>query len=74
MVPKVEEEFDRLIKTDVIEPVAYSDWAAPNVPGKIWIRGDWIDADGKSSNQVQSLPPPSYTLNSPALKSSPLWT
>ncbi len=48
-VPRVEDEFDRLIKTDV------PDWVAPIIlvlksDGKIWICGDLIDADIKSSN------------------------
>ncbi len=46
MAPKVEEELDRLIKTDAIEPVAYSDWAGPIVPvlksdGRIRLCGDY---------------------------------
>ncbi len=32
MAPKAEEELDSLIKTDVIEPVAYSDWTVPIIP------------------------------------------
>ncbi len=45
MAPKAEEELDSLIKTDVIEPVACSDWAAPIVPvqksdGKVRTCGD----------------------------------
>nr|VZI18723.1 unnamed protein product [Spirometra erinaceieuropaei] len=32
LAPKVEEELDRLQKADIIEPVQYSEWAAPIVP------------------------------------------
>ncbi|BHF72125.1 hypothetical protein SprV_0401518900 [Sparganum proliferum] len=32
VAPKVEEELDRLQKVDIIEPVQYSEWAAPIVP------------------------------------------
>ncbi len=45
MAPKTKEGLDSLIKTDVIEPVAYSNWAALIVPvlksdGKVRICGD----------------------------------
>ncbi|BHF83534.1 hypothetical protein SprV_0902667700 [Sparganum proliferum] len=32
VAPKVEEELDRLLKADIIEPMQYSEWAAPIVP------------------------------------------
>ncbi|BHF65693.1 hypothetical protein SprV_0200870600 [Sparganum proliferum] len=32
VAPKVEEELDRLQKADIIEPLQYSEWAAPIVP------------------------------------------
>nr|VZI36332.1 unnamed protein product [Spirometra erinaceieuropaei] len=46
VAPKVEEELDRLQKADVIEPVQYSEWAAPIVPvlksdGSVHICGDY---------------------------------
>ncbi len=46
MAPNVEEELDRLIKADVIGPVAYSDSATPIAPvlksdGKVRICGDY---------------------------------
>ncbi len=52
MAPKVEEEIDNPIKTGVIEPVAYSNWATTIIlvlksDGKIWICSDWINVDSK---------------------------
>nr|VZI04989.1 unnamed protein product [Spirometra erinaceieuropaei] len=46
LAPKVEEELDRLQKADIIEPVQYSEWAAPIVPvlktdGSVRICGDY---------------------------------
>ncbi|BHF71327.1 hypothetical protein SprV_0401438300 [Sparganum proliferum] len=46
VAPKVEEELDRLQKADIIEPVQYSEWAAPIVPvlksdGSVRICGDY---------------------------------
>ncbi len=46
MAPKVKEILGRLIKANVIEPVAYSDWATLIVPvlksdGKVRICGDY---------------------------------
>ncbi|BHF84810.1 hypothetical protein SprV_0902796200 [Sparganum proliferum] len=46
VAPKVEEELDRLQKADIIEPVQYSEWAAPIVPvlksdGSLRICGDY---------------------------------
>ena len=39
MRKKVEQELDRLVQTNVMEPVRYSDWATPIVPV--------LKADGK---------------------------
>ncbi|BHF76352.1 hypothetical protein SprV_0501945000 [Sparganum proliferum] len=46
VAPKVEEELDRLQKADIIDPVQYSEWAAPIVPvlksdGSVRICGDY---------------------------------
>ncbi|BHF69103.1 hypothetical protein SprV_0301214400 [Sparganum proliferum] len=46
VAPKVEEELDRLQKADIIEPLQYSEWAAPIVPvlksdGSVRICGDY---------------------------------
>nr|VZI40377.1 unnamed protein product [Spirometra erinaceieuropaei] len=46
VAPKVEEELDRLQNADIIEPVQYSEWAAPIVPvlksdGSVLISGDY---------------------------------
>lgn len=46
IAPKVEEEIDRLLKMDIIEPVQYSSWAAPIVPvqkpdGSVRLCGDY---------------------------------
>ncbi|BHF64516.1 hypothetical protein SprV_0200752100 [Sparganum proliferum] len=46
VAPKVEEELDRLQKADIIEPVQYSEWAAPLVlvlksDGSVCICGDY---------------------------------
>ncbi|BHF70367.1 hypothetical protein SprV_0301341700 [Sparganum proliferum] len=46
VTPKVEEELDRLQKADIIEPMQYSEWAAPIVPvlksdGSVRICGDY---------------------------------
>ncbi|BHF61691.1 hypothetical protein SprV_0100466700 [Sparganum proliferum] len=46
VAPKVEEELDRLQKADIIEPMPYSEWAAPIVPvlksdGSVRICGDY---------------------------------
>lgn len=46
MRPKVDEELDRLLKEKVIEPVTFSDWAAPIVPvlkpdGTVRVCGDF---------------------------------
>ncbi|BHF78236.1 hypothetical protein SprV_0602134800 [Sparganum proliferum] len=46
VAPKVEEELDRLQKADIIEPVQYSEWAAPIVPvlksdGSVRMCGDY---------------------------------
>ncbi len=58
MAPKVEEELDRLIKTNVIKPVVCSDWAAPIFPvlksdGKIRICRD----NKLTANQAIKLNP-----------------
>ena len=44
--PKVERELERLVQDKVIEPVQFSEWAAPIVPvvksnGSLWICGDY---------------------------------
>ncbi|BHF61674.1 hypothetical protein SprV_0100464900 [Sparganum proliferum] len=46
VAPKVEEKLDRLQKADIIEPLQYSEWAAPIVPvlksdGSVRICGDY---------------------------------
>ena len=46
MRTKVEQELDRLVQTNVMEPVRYSDWATPIVPvlkadGKVRVCGDY---------------------------------
>ena len=45
--PKVEQGLERLQQAGVIEPVQFSEWAAPIVPvmkkdGSVWICGDYI--------------------------------
>ncbi|BHF81047.1 hypothetical protein SprV_0702417600 [Sparganum proliferum] len=46
VAPKVDEELDRLQKADIIEPVQYSEWAAPIIPalksdGSVHICGNY---------------------------------
>ena len=46
MRKKEEQELDRLVQTNVMEPVRYSDWATPIVPvlkadGKVRVCGDY---------------------------------
>ena len=46
MTQKVDNEIDRLLKEDIIEPIEISDWAAPVVPilkgdGSIRLCGDY---------------------------------
>ncbi len=53
---KVEQEIDRLVHKKILEPVEFSDWAAPIVPklkpdGRVWICGDF----NLTVNQVSKL-------------------
>ena len=59
---KVEKELDRLVETGVIEPVQFSDWAAPIVPvikkdGSVRICGDYkVTVNQVSKNDTYPLP------------------
>ena len=59
---KIEKELDRLIQQGVIEPIEFSEWAAPIVPvlkkdGSIRICGDYKVTINQAS-QVDSYPLP----------------
>ncbi|BHF57884.1 hypothetical protein SprV_0100083000 [Sparganum proliferum] len=62
VAPKVEEELDRLQKANSIEPVQYSEWAAPIVPvlksdGSVRICGDY-KLTINSATKLNPYPPP----------------
>ena len=62
MRKKVEEELQRLKQDQVIEPVKYSDWAAPIVPvlkpnGQVHICGDYKVTVNKASKLEQDPVP-----------------
>ena len=75
---KVEQELDRLEKSGIIEPVQFSEWAAPIVPvvkrdGAIRVCGDYkLTANQDFESWTRTRYPRSTTLSLNCLEARPL--